>query len=93
MFTIKLKISRVSTHVPTSCASFPNDIFRQDETFLTAKFTHIIRFREMSEGGHFPATQVPKILAEDIVASFVELEDEGLADFDKKHTCRINGPN
>lgn len=41
---------------------------------LKRKFTNLVRATEMQEGGHFAAFEQPKLLAEDIWLSILEME-------------------
>ena len=53
--------------VPTGFAVFPNEDMNMPKTLATNKFTNIVQYTwDLPIGGHFPALQEPKLLAEDI---------------------------
>ena len=53
--------------VPTALAIFPNELFTEmTEVFAGYKYHNIIMHTHHLKGGHFPAMEVPDILAEDI---------------------------
>ena len=53
--------------VPVGLAAFPEEIFVQPESFVTAKFRNLISYSDLSEGGHFAAFEEPKLLFDDII--------------------------
>ena len=53
--------------VPTGLAIFPNELFSEmTEAFSGYKYIDIVTYNYHQKGGHFPAMEVPDILAEDI---------------------------
>ena len=58
-----------STSVPTGFAGFPRDICPPPREWAD-RFFNIERWTEMPRGGHFPAMEEPKLLAEDIRTFF-----------------------
>lgn len=45
---------------------FPYELAYQPPIILREKYPNLVHFSEKSDGGHFAAFEVPKILAEDI---------------------------
>lgn len=72
---------RIPITVPSACAIFPNEIFPQPPGLLKEKYRNLVYASEHSDGGHFPALEVPDILAEDI---FVAIQKMVIANFLKK---------
>lgn len=58
----------VST-TPTAVSIFANDILISDRA-LSERFNNIVQWREHTRGGHFPALEVPHLLAADIMCAF-----------------------
>lgn len=67
-----LGLMRVPTAVPTACARFWNDISHNLDWQLKDKYTKLIQSTYYSEGGHFAAMEVPKILLHDFI-TFINL--------------------
>ncbi len=57
---------------PTSFAKFPVEISYPPREWLR-RFYNLVRYTEMPSGGHFAAAEEPRLLAEDIRASFRDL--------------------
>jgi microsomal epoxide hydrolase len=55
--------------VPTAVAVFPNDIVRPVRAWAE-RVASIVRWTEFEQGGHFPALEVPDLLAGDVRAFF-----------------------
>jgi len=58
--------------VPTAVAVFPNDIARPVRAWAE-RVANIVRWTEFERGGHFPALEVPDLLAGDVRAFFRRL--------------------
>lgn len=54
------------TEVPAGCIHFPNDIVYTPDYFLKMKFLNYVHSTHPAHGGHFPAMEVPDVLATDI---------------------------
>ncbi|XP_077990778.1 epoxide hydrolase 1-like [Glandiceps talaboti] len=52
--------------VPTGISVFKNDIIRLPETWAKQVYPDLISYTRVSAGGHFPAFEVPQLLAQDI---------------------------
>lgn len=61
---------RLSIEVPAGCARFKYELANQPDTILKEKFLNLIHSADYV-GGHFPAFEMPQILANDIF-QFVE---------------------
>lgn len=56
---------RFPIEVPSACARFTNELSNHPDVILKEKFLNLIHSADY-EGGHFPAFEVPQILAKDI---------------------------
>ncbi|NP_001161904.1 juvenile hormone epoxide hydrolase-like protein 1 [Tribolium castaneum] len=61
-----INVQRISITVPSACAIFPNEIFPQPGAMLREKYQNLVHVSENSDGGHFPAFELPHVFAEDI---------------------------
>lgn len=59
--------------VPMGYVKFPGDAFKPPRRWV-AELYDIRRFRDVDEGGHFPALEVPELLSDEIRRFFVGLE-------------------
>ncbi|XP_060535142.1 juvenile hormone epoxide hydrolase 1-like [Cylas formicarius] len=71
-FQSQVNLDRVPVIVPTGFAKFFNELFFFPKAALEDKFINVVHFREYDVGGHFPAFEVPDVLARDIF-DFVEV--------------------
>ena len=55
--------------VPTACAVFPKELSYAPRNVLETRY-NIVRWTEMSRGGHFAALEEPELLVEDVRAFF-----------------------
>jgi pimeloyl-ACP methyl ester carboxylesterase len=55
--------------VPTGCALFPGEIMRPARRWAEARY-NVVRWTEMTSGGHFAAMEEPEQLVEDVRAFF-----------------------
>ncbi|EFA00566.1 Juvenile hormone epoxide hydrolase 1-like Protein [Tribolium castaneum] len=78
---LSLGVERIPLKVPSACAVFRNEIAHQPPALLSEKYHNLVHYSEKSDGGHFAAFEVPKILAEDI---FVGVEKMIAANSPKK---------
>ena len=62
------------TKVPTACARFKNDITHTLDWALRGKYRNMIQSTWYSDGGHFAAMEVPKLLYKDLVNFVNKLE-------------------
>jgi len=60
-------IARVPALPPTGCARFKNELAHSPDFVLKDKFKNIIHTSKFSEGGHFAAMQLPKVLYNDFL--------------------------
>ncbi|XP_022240816.1 epoxide hydrolase 1-like isoform X1 [Limulus polyphemus] len=65
------KFDRLPVTVPTGIAQFPNEIIMPPRNIAKHQYRNIIQYTDMPRGGHFPAFEEPKLLADDI-GKFVE---------------------
>lgn len=67
---------RAKVKVPTACVMFPNEfsMLLNLKILLKRKFTNLVRAPEMKKGGHFAAFEQPKLLADDIWLTVIEME-------------------
>ncbi|KAG5895740.1 hypothetical protein JTB14_029510 [Gonioctena quinquepunctata] len=64
--TLSLKIDSIPiTEVPSGCARFSYDLMFLPETILKERYHKLVHISDY-EAGHFPAMEVPEILAQDI---------------------------
>ncbi|GAA1529706.1 epoxide hydrolase family protein [Nocardioides humi] len=52
--------------VPTGCSIFPAEIIRPPRTAVERQYRRLCHWRELERGGHFPAAEVPELLAAEI---------------------------
>lgn len=64
--------------VPTGCSIFPDEIIRPPRSAVARQYRRLRSWRELDHGGHFPAAEVPELLAEEL-RSFVQVL-EGIGD-------------
>jgi len=48
---------------------FPNELAYQSKSLIQEKYLKLVRFTDMSQGGHFAAFEVPELLADDVWAT------------------------
>ena len=62
---------RIPTSVPAVCVQFPHELtaLALPEFILKDKYHNLIDLVEMPVGGHFPAFEEPKLLADNIYES------------------------
>jgi pimeloyl-ACP methyl ester carboxylesterase len=53
---------------PTAFARFPAEVATFPRSFLEASFSNIVRWSEMSAGGHFAALEQPELFSDDLTA-------------------------
>lgn len=63
----ELLSSRVSIHVPTGIAAFPQEIVHVPRVWTKNVYKNIVTYTYMPRGGHFAAFEEPKLLAQDIM--------------------------
>jgi pimeloyl-ACP methyl ester carboxylesterase len=59
--------------VPTACAVFPKEFLPCPPRSRVERSFNVVRWTEMTAGGHFPALEEPQALATDVRAFFREL--------------------
>jgi microsomal epoxide hydrolase len=60
--------------VPTACARFPREFLpHPPRGRVERSFVNLVRWSEFERGGHFPALEVPQLLAADLRAFFATL--------------------
>ncbi|XP_017770294.1 PREDICTED: juvenile hormone epoxide hydrolase 1-like, partial [Nicrophorus vespilloides] len=62
----KYGMNSISVKVPSACARFENEVFYQSEWLIRDAFENLVHLMDYKSGGHFPALEVPMLLAEDI---------------------------
>ncbi|XP_064543009.1 juvenile hormone epoxide hydrolase 1 [Drosophila montana] len=65
---MSLDVDSVPITAPAGCARFFNEIAHTPDSVLANKFPNLIHSTHHSDGGHFPAFQVPQQLYDDFVA-------------------------
>ena len=68
------KIDLEPVDFPVGCTIFPKEISVPSRRWAEARFHNIIHFNEAERGGHFAALEQPAFLAEEIRASFRNVE-------------------
>ncbi|XP_075985898.1 juvenile hormone epoxide hydrolase-like isoform X2 [Anticarsia gemmatalis] len=76
VYTVEMVgLDRIPTKVPTWGLKFKNVLVYTPEQALQSKFINYLRTNHVADGGHFPAMELPQLLANDIhdaVAAFRE---------------------
>ncbi|MBM7517980.1 epoxide hydrolase family protein [Nocardioides nitrophenolicus] len=54
--------------VPTGCSIFPDEIIRPPRSAVARQYRRLCSWRELDRGGHFPAVEVPDLLAAELRA-------------------------
>lgn len=57
-------------HMPVACSLFPKEIMRTSRRWAEQRFSNIIHWNEMDEGGHFAALEQPEALIEELRTCF-----------------------
>lgn len=57
--------NNVKVRVPAGFAAFPNEVILPLKSDIEYKYTRMLSFTRMKEGGHFAAMEVPYLLTED----------------------------
>ncbi|XP_006278350.1 epoxide hydrolase 1 [Alligator mississippiensis] len=70
------KHDKLPVRVPTGVASFPNEIMHTPRSWAQKKYTNIITFNLMPQGGHFAAFEEPELVAADIQQFVGKVERE-----------------
>lgn len=63
--------------VPTGCSIFPDEIIRPPRSAVARQHRSLVHWRELDRGGHFPAAEVPEVLAEELQDFVVSLTGRG----------------
>ena len=56
--------------IPTGCSLFPKEIFRSSKRWIEKRFTNLVYFNELPDGGHFAAFEQPDIFVDELRACF-----------------------
>ena len=70
-----LEMDRVGVKVPSGCARFKHDLAHQSDWLLKDKFVNLVHSTYYTDGGHFVAMELPKVLYEDFM-QFVKKADQ-----------------
>ena len=57
-------------NVATGISVFPHDIFQTSERWARKRFTDLVYFNELDEGGHFAAFEQPETFVNEVRACF-----------------------
>jgi pimeloyl-ACP methyl ester carboxylesterase len=60
-------------HVPTGCSIFPKEIIRTSRRWAEKRFSNIVYWNDLDQGGHFAAFERPASFVEEVRACFREL--------------------
>ena len=66
---------RLPVTVPVGLAAFPHEIVYVPEAFVAGKYTNVVQFTRMPDGGHFSALEEPELVANDIISFVTKVED------------------
>ncbi|XP_025832017.1 juvenile hormone epoxide hydrolase 2-like [Agrilus planipennis] len=70
-----LGLDSIPAKVPTACAKFKNELLSVPNTLIRTKYPNLVQSKYYTEGGHFPAFEVPQILADDIANAVEKFEE------------------
>ncbi|EDW62144.1 juvenile hormone epoxide hydrolase 1 [Drosophila virilis] len=65
---LSLDVDSVPVKAPAGCARFAHEVAHTPDSVLANKFPNLVHSTHHSDGGHFPAFQVPQQLYDDFVA-------------------------
>lgn len=60
-------------HMPVGCSIFPKEIFRSSRRWAEKRFTQLIHWNELEQGGHFAAFEQPELFLEEVRTAFRSL--------------------
>lgn len=69
-----LALDFIPVKVPTACARFRHELLHQPDALLRDHFFNLVRSKDFSDGGHFAAMQLPKVLAKDVREAIADME-------------------
>lgn len=56
--------------LPTGYSGFPHEVIRASRRWLEARFSRLIHYRELDQGGHFAAFEQPQLFTDEMRATF-----------------------
>ena len=56
--------------IPVGCSIFPKEIFRCSRRWAEQRFSNLIYWNELEQGGHFAALEQPEIFIEEVRKGF-----------------------
>ncbi|XP_005795173.1 epoxide hydrolase 1-like [Xiphophorus maculatus] len=59
--------AKTGIFVPTGLAAFPQEILHCPKSWAQIRYQNIVSYTFMPEGGHFPALEEPRLLANDVI--------------------------
>ncbi|KAM4730112.1 epoxide hydrolase 1 [Anableps anableps] len=59
--------SRMGIFVPTGLAAFPQELLHCPKSWAQIRYRNIVSYTFMPQGGHFPALEEPRLLADDFI--------------------------
>ncbi|RZC42038.1 juvenile hormone epoxide hydrolase-like protein, partial [Asbolus verrucosus] len=63
---MSIGIEKIPVKVPSACAKFAHELAYSPSTVLKEKYHNLVHESDFTDGGHFAAFEVPKVLADDI---------------------------
>ncbi|MFT4613902.1 MAG: pimeloyl-ACP methyl ester carboxylesterase [Bacteroidia bacterium] len=66
-------VSMDQIDMPVGCSIFPREIFRCSRRWAEKRFTNLIHFNELDQGGHFAALEQPEMFLEEVRTCFRRL--------------------
>jgi pimeloyl-ACP methyl ester carboxylesterase len=67
------KTSLAPISIPVGCSAFPREIFRTSRRWAEKRFTNLVYFHELDEGGHFAAFEQPETFVREVRECFRNL--------------------
>jgi pimeloyl-ACP methyl ester carboxylesterase len=59
--------------VPVAVSAFPDELFQCPRNWAERAYPHLIHYKKLDKGGHFPAWEQPKLFSEEVRAGFRSL--------------------
>lgn len=56
--------------MPVSCSIFPREIFRSSKRWAEKRFTNLVYWNDLDQGGHFAALEQPELFIEEVRKGF-----------------------
>jgi pimeloyl-ACP methyl ester carboxylesterase len=59
--------------IPVAVSAFPDELYQAPRSWMERAYPNLIHYNKLDKGGHFAAWEQPKLLSEEIRASFATL--------------------